>query len=334
MKLVVCHSPNVTNCGITVYGQQLDRAFLTAGGVDLVPFSFREPEKIVLASGPGTVLLVHAEPSFFVKATYDVADVLRRIRMRGAKIVFCCHWFSADFGAQWAPFVDVFVVHRDYPGAGGPRMVEIPLGCQPYTLAANRTSLRARYGLPAESIIVTTIGFLAQWKRLPLILGELLSRLRRRKRRKRIFLQVLTPLPCDGNAGERRRVEKVLAKSDIPSFFSTDFRSDAELMDRVHVSDLGFLFHGEHTGSVSAATKTFVSARTPFVITQSTHASDIRSGVVRVPGFDPGPFADVVNQLIGDPRILGLRQDLEIEYARLSMDVVTAKYLALFRSLL
>lgn len=333
MKLIVCHSPNVTNCGITVYGRQLDRAFLAAGGIDLRPLSFREPEAIVLASGPGTVLLVHAENSFFVNATYDVAAVLRRVRARGTKIVFCCHWFSAEFGARWAPCVDVFVIHRGYPGVDGSRMVEIPLGCQPYTPVADRIALRARYGLPAESIIVTTIGFLARWKCLPRILSELLPRLQ--KKCKRIFLQILTPIPCNGDADEVKQVKKVLAKFDTPHFFSTDFRPDEELLDRVHVSDLGFLFHGEHTGSVSAATKTFVSARTPFVITQSTHVSDIRGGVVRVPDFAPGPFADVVKQLIGDPqRIFGLRQDLKIEYARLLMDVVAAKYIALFKGLL
>ena len=82
----------------------------------------------------------------------------------------------------------------------------------------------------------------------------------------------------------------------------------------------------QNTGSVSAATKQFVSGRTPLVITGSSHASDLQGGVVRVEGFDPADLAEAALSLARDERRrAALREEAEREYARLNMNEVARR---------
>ena len=317
-----------------MYGKQLDAEF-TALGASVQQFTFRQPAEIVRAAeaAPESVLLVHAEPAFF-GSDYGFMDVLDSARENaGAKVVFCCHWFSPAFAERWSPHVDAFVTHREYADLSGScRVVVIPLGCSTYVPSRDRLDMRVKYNLPLDSTIMTTLGFLAKWKRFPVAVNEVMKRLQGTKK---MFLQILTPFPHHGDV-DRQMPEmlRVLSRYATPYYFSTDFRPDTELLDRVYLSDLGFLFHGQDTGSVSAATKTFVSARTPLVVTKSTHASDLSGGVLRVNDLDPASFAEVVVAAATTPSFLnGLRSEMESEYERVNMAAVARQYETLFDDL-
>lgn len=327
--LVTLQSPH-ERCGIAEYGRQLDEA-LSAGG--LVPLALpitAPPDQLLSALGRGTTLLVHFEPGLVSGST---AELLREARGRGARIVFCCHLFEPAILSAWGSLVDRFVVHRPYAGVASDKLVEIPLGCPEYTPPAeDRAALRARLGLPADRLVATTLGFLVRWKRLPETLTALLEQLP-----PSVFLQVLTPPPFRGSAeDEIARVYAVLArhKAHDRVLFSTDFRPAQELLDRVHASDLGFLYHGEDTGSVSAATKSFVSARTPLVATGSSHAADLREGVLRVGSFQHKAFAVEVARVAEDPALRkDLRAGMAREYERLRMTAVARQYAQLLSRL-
>jgi hypothetical protein len=115
---------------------------------------------------------------------------------------------------------------------------------------------------------------------------------------------------------------------------STDFLAERDLLDLVHASDLGFVFHPIHTGSVSAATKQFVSARCPLVVTSSAHASDIDNGILRVNSFEPSDLAKEVRRVAEDSELrVRLTEGMASEYNRLNMNEVATRYLELFEEL-
>jgi hypothetical protein len=325
--VLVCHSPH-ERCGIGEYGRQLDVSLSKMAAV----FSFKLTDQEIAAQGvtSNETVLVHYEPMLIPEG---FVEKLRHLRARGAKVVFCCHWYARDTLSAYSGLVDAFVVHRSCSEPSAPRTVEIPLGCPTYQPSESREALRERLGFQSNDTVITTVGFLVRWKQIPQTLDALLSQTSNH----RIVFQVQTPWHFSNqeSKGEDESVRAILARyPNARVKFSTEFLPEKELLDRVHASDLGFVFHGQNTNSVSAATKQFVSARTPLVITESSHGTDLRGGVVRVPGFDAAIFAREVLRVAEDPaRLDGLRRAMMDEYARINMDAVAGKYLELFRSL-
>lgn len=335
--IVSCHSPH-TRCGVREYGLQLDRAFSDVGA-SVLGLSYHEHQRAIDTAGPGNVLLVHFEPSLF-SGTYF--HVLQQARAKGSKVVFCCHHYDPTLVHGPAANADAIVTHRDPEHIIHHQQSVIPLGCPVYTPREDmRPALRARLGLPEDKIVVTTVGFLAQWKKTPDVIEALLRALP-----PDAFLQVHTPYPFDpGQApAEEARIRQIFGArrggsafsggNSLPYSFSTEFLPDHELLDRVYASDVGFVYHGLHTKSVSAATKAFISGRCPVVVTNSTHASDMKEGIFHVGSFDINHFAQGVAAVAKDTNLrAALRRGAEREYERLNMHVVAKQYIDLFRRL-
>lgn len=324
--MIVVHSSHL-RCGIAEYGRQLDAA-MAGLGAWIEPCTFDSAAGALPGVAPGNVVLIHFEPSL-VPDGFIAA--LRGVKCGGGKIVLCCHHFAlSHFSFEASILIDRFVVHRDY-GVAHPKIVELPLACPSYDPAADRAAVRDRLGLPAGAVVVTTLGFLSQWKRTPDVVDALLARLPRD-----VFLQILQPRPFNGaDAGEEARVRAAVAAhgADRRVLFSMEFRPEVDLLDRVYASDMGFLYHGQNTGSASAAAKQFVSARTPVVLTDANHTADIIGGVLRA-GVGIGEFADACAALAAMPdRRAALRAEAEGEYARLGMNAVAGRYLDLFESI-
>jgi glycosyltransferase involved in cell wall biosynthesis len=308
--LLVCHSAH-ERCGIREYGRQLDASLSRYMPVNA--FSYQN----IRAVPRDTIVLVHYEPSL---TPAGFVDTVRAWKNQGARIVFCCHWYEPEAMRAYEGLVDSFVTHKPHPNT-----TEIHLGCPTYT-PGNRDALRARFGFNPNDVVVTTLGFLSRWKKIPETIEALLAR------NTQLIFCVQTPHPYTGIDSEEEARVRAIATTNVR--FSTKFLPERELLDLVHASDLGFLFHGQHTSSVSAATKQFVSARCPLVVTKSSHNTDLREGVVRVPGFDVSAFAQVVVDVAQDAgRREALRKGMLAEYARLNMDAVAERYLELFEGL-
>lgn len=313
-RVVVLHSP-LERCGIAEYGRQLDVALIGAG-VSPESTTLRD-EAAVARLGGGDVALVHFELAI---VPWGLAAALAAARGRGARVVFVCHYFDEAIAARFDAAVDVFVVHREYVG-DCPKLRVLPLGCPVYEPFESRVYARARLGLPADAVVLSTVGLLSPWKRFPDLARALVAA---RRDRPRVFLQFLTPAVGPQSAAHAAELAQVLGVPDV--YFSTEFRPERDLLDRVYASDLGVLYHAQDTGSVSAATKQFVSARTPLVVTGSSHASDLLGGVVRVDGFDPADLAAAAAALASDAgRLQTLRDEAGREYARLNMNEVARR---------
>lgn len=320
----VCHSDH-ERCGIAEYGRQLDVA-LRARGVQVESSNYRSALKSSIEQN--SLLFVHYEPGLMPMA---FLDTLRKAHRSGSRVIFCCHWFSPELLAgELGSYVDTFIVHRNY-GLRDPRVVEVPLACPVYTPSKSRDELRP---LPSSIKILTTIGFLSGWKRIPELVEAILKQ-PTWSEMKDFHLWIQTPAPFAGDQEKQiPAVNAVLEKYGRTRVtFSTKFLSEQELLDHVYASDIGFIFHGQNTNSASAATKQFVSARTPLITTGSSHSSDVREGVARIATFDVDVFArEMLTIARDDVRMGGLRTGMEREYERLNMDTVAAQYAEIFRS--
>jgi hypothetical protein len=334
VRIVVCHSAH-ERCGIRQYGQQLDRSLSKLA--DVLAFDYSTLDEAMQATREGDCVLFHYEPQLIG----DWALFARRLatlRASGCKTILACHWYSEWVPHEYGQLVDLFVCHRYYEGRTfGQKVVEVPLACPVYEPKTTRAELRAKLGLPApgDALVLTTVGFLTAWKRTPEVVGCLLGQL---PETPRTFVHVQAPWPFDvasaGAQEEEALLRLTMARYEGRMRVSTEFLPEEDLLDLVHASDLGFVFHGRDTDSVSAATKQFVSARTPVVVTNSTHASDIFQGVHRVGGFDPTLFAMEVARVAGDAEERErLRAGMAMEYERINMDTVAKRYVEELRKL-
>jgi len=246
----------------------------------------------------------------------------------------CCHWYDHEYMSQYEDNVDCFVLHRDY-SPKSEKSVFIPLGCPVYRATKENPELRTQFGLPLDATVLTTIGFLTRWKSIPELAMAMLNAIAGHPK---LHVRIHTPWPYDdaGAGAEEASVRAVMNAHGCKNMsFSKEFLPEHEALDLAHASDLGFVFHGFHTRSVSAATKQFVSAGRPLVVTGSSHASDLRMGVVRIGSFDPAEFArEVVSVATNTEAMAGLQRDATHEYDRLNMDVVAKQYVELFEQLL
>jgi glycosyltransferase involved in cell wall biosynthesis len=331
MKITVCHS-HQERCGIREYGSQLDRSLISLGA-HVIPCSYAYLGEVVAKIERDSIFLVHFEPG--LANPWYLTQFLKAARDRGARTVLCCHWYEYEYMRQYDNFVDRYVIHRDY-GPRHPQAVIIPLGCPLYTPVAPQADLRKRFDLPVEATILTTIGFLNRWKAIPDLTRSLLNAI---EAYPNIHVRIHTPWPFDGqNYGsdiEEASTREVIAKHQCKRVsFSTDFLPEEQTLDLVRASDLGFIYHPFHTHSVSAATKQFVSARRPLVVTGSTHSSDLRGGVVRVGTFDAMSLARLtVATATNADALARLQIEIEREYERLNMNTVARQYMALFETL-
>ena len=330
MRVWVTHSTRGERCGIAQYGEQLDRS-LRKLGVEILLRSYDSlPLRKEVAEGD--VLLFHFEPSLVTNQDAFV-QCMRDARALGAKVALCCHWYRHDDTTRYDSLVNRYVLHRTYPDAGSQSVV-IPLGAPLYELPPEeRSALRARLGLPADKIVLTTVGFLSEWKRMPDVVERLADVLP-----SEMVIRVQSPpqFSAVGKAHYQQDVAMRRAAEKWPGrvILSLDFLPERDLTDLVHASDLGFLYHPIDTGSVSAATKQFVSGRTPVVVTGSTHAVDVVRGVRRVGSFEVDVFAKEVVRIAADAGLLEkLRKGIALEYERINMDVVAKKYVEEFQKL-
>lgn len=334
MNVTVCHS-HQERCGVREYGLQLDKSF-QALGCTVRPCTFPTLGGAVNEMSVGDILLVHYEPQLVGSDYGGLAAHLIAAHNRGAKTVFCCHWYE-HVHMQWFTehgFVDALVVHRDY-GATHAQTVMIPLGCPVYESTESRAALRARFGLPERATVLTMIGFLVRWKLIPEIVEAALIAMADHPD---LHLHVHTPWPFNTweAQAETPRIESIIAHypAGARAHFSTEFVPQQTVLDIAHASDLGLVFHPMHTGSVSAGTKPFVSARRPLVVTNSNHASDLLDGAHRVDTFDAGAVAREAVRVATSPELLGeLQAGIVREYGRLNMDAIARRYIEVFEGL-
>lgn len=324
-RILVCHSPFV-QCGVRQYGEQLDRALMLK--VECPSFTFFELDKMLAAGQPGDVALFQFEPGAVGNGRENLWRCIDGLHKKGIRSAFVCHYFDAGVVNDYRN-VDLFVLHREYlpkDQAVGRNFVVIPHGCPIYDALSEtrRNELRAKRKW-AGKIVVTTVGFLSSWKQTSMIVESLLRTIAVAN----VLFVVHGSRPLGTAMPPPDEPKLKLLEKKFPGRlqFTTDFLPEEDLLDLVAASDLGFVYHSVDSGSVSGATKQFVSARTPVVTTSSSHASDLKKGIVRTPSRDATSFCREVARVIGDVALRDrLKKEMEENYAELNWEVTADKY--------
>lgn len=326
LKHLIVYTSSHEQCGVREYARELDDQ-LRELGVNLLETPLNNLTMLREAA-PGQVFLLHVEPSLLGP---DFDNALSSALQRGAYVAVCFHYLDDTLYSRVKNRAHAMVRHRDY-GLHDPRLHEVPLGCPVYEppSGTERQVLRQRFGLPKSAIVVTTVGFLAPWKQIPETALQLLGRLPANA-----HLQLICPSHFSGESGaEAHKLSAIVDMHPTRTIWTSSFIPARELLDRVAASDLGFVYHPVNTGSCSAATKPFVSARCPVVVTSSNHASDIREGAIRTSELDIAGFAETVASVTRNPHSLQhFRAGMQRDYERLNMRRVAEQYLNVFRNI-
>ena len=324
-NLIVYTSPH-EQCGVREYARELDDQ-LQELGVSFTEIPLSDLTSLRNAA-PGQPFLIHVEPSLL---SPDFDNALSLALQRGAYVALCFHYLDDTLYRRLRHRAHAMVRHGDY-GIHDARLHEVPLGCPVYEIPSTerRSELRRQFGLPQQATVITTVGFLSPWKQIPETVMQLVNRLP-----VNTHLQLVCPSHFSGESShETSRLSAIVDSYPMSITWTSRFIPRSELLDRVAVSDLGFVYHPVNTGSRSAATKPFVSARCPVVVTNSNHASDVREGAYRVSSFDIGDFVHTVVSAARSPTMLeSLKAGMQRDYERLNTRRVAEQYLNVFRNI-
>lgn len=317
-------------CGIRQYGEQLDRELMML--VEVPSFTYRELDKLVDRAEDGDVVLFQFEPGIILDR-FGLVQAIERLHKKNVRVAFVCHWFSGELLSDYKD-VDLFILHRDYDisNTSNKKCVVIPHGCPIYEPSlAKRLAVRKQRRWDGK-FVVTTAGFLSSWKKTPEVVSALIAKLQGR-RDVLIHVHGSRPLGAAAETDDEKRMKLLEKRWRGRLSFSQEFLAEEDLLDLIHASDLGFVYHGVNSGSVSGATKQYVSARCPLVITESSHASDMSSGIVRA-AVDLDAFCDAVVSAIADaPLRERLRCELEAIYGTLNWTETARRYVQTLQAL-
>lgn len=281
------------NCGIAAYTQALMESLGNATEQQLVDIlTLRSSEQI-----PDCDLLhVNYETSIF-PPEQQMREIYHAIKRRGTKIVCTFHTIEINTINTMLveKMIDLAVIH--WPASGmqlDPKTIAVlgGIGVPFYQPAAPayREDLRERYGFPLNAKIISTFGFAAVGRGHYEILAELAPFLLSRKD---IHLQLLLSENAFNPVGfqyAHRQIETIMKQYGIERqvHVTKEFLSSLEILHRLWMSDVGFLYLDGEALSSSAAIRHFIAAGLPLVTTTSTHFADVRGGVIKT---EPSTFA-------------------------------------------
>lgn len=287
-------------CGIAVYSLHLRNALRELGVQSEVVDIRQNINAIIGACQNAHVIHIQHEPMF---CSMDVVSKLAQTYPE-IPIVVTMHRIERELAVFLSKYSKKIVVLRNTPaemlGLPTDKLLYEDMGT-PVLPVIPKQKARADLGLPMDSTIISTFGFLAGWKSITPVVKALAPVL---KSNPKYHLQLLTSghfmLIKDSDI-EAETIYKSSEEAGVwPQITHlTSFLSDAEIHARLCASDVGFIFAPIHTGSSSAAARRFVAAGVPLVITESNHFEALTKGVLRTT-FDLGDFVRGICRVADD----------------------------------
>lgn len=317
MKIALISSRS-SRCGIATYTSYLESA-LAAWGAVVRHWASRERGVFDdIRSWGADVLHVQYEQAIMPDDATLAAGV-QKVRNGGAVCLATLHSETAKSAmtAMRSGFERV-LLHRPPRIAGRACVLTMP--CPVYG-AVDRAALRRQYGFETGAFVISTVGFLLPWKMTAEIAGELLPFLRNMPR---ATLQIIASHHFNPEArsyaencsNELRRLSESVGGRIA---HVAGYPSDAEVLDRLALSDLGYTYCPFDTQSSSAAASLFISARCPLIASDSTHYEHLPPSVERVPKGSAPVFASGVTRAAQDPgRLVEMRKALDQEYSEVN----------------
>ncbi len=331
-------STRVHNCGIGSYTRALMASMSEATEqecLDILELGTKFP-----TLPDADLVHLHYEP-----AIWPSDDVVRKAlwdaKMKGAKVVCTYHAVipSVMEDHLQRKLVDVAVVH--WPSRG----LEVRdhklwvlggMGCPHYHAPhmERREDIRRQYGYAAYDKVITTFGFASPGRGHYEVLEQLAPLL---VANPSVKMQLIVPQNFLNEMGKTVVHSNVL---DIAKDYHigpqihliTDFLTDLEVLNRLWLSDVGFLYMPHDTLSSSSAIRFFISASLPIVVTPSSHFEDVRRGLIRTGGFSLVDFSRTIWETLHNaPLLKQLRKETESTYEQFMWTRFGENYLQCYK---
>ena len=133
-----------------------------------------------------------------------------------------------------------------------------------------------------------------------------------------------------------RQIETIVKQYNIAHqvHVTKDFLSSLEILHRLWMSDVGFLYLDGEALSSSAAIRHFIAAGLPLVTTTSTHFADVRGGVIKI-APSAFSFAHAILTLLDDRETCArLHREHEETYSNFVWPKFGEKYLEIYKRVL
>lgn len=338
---IVQVSTRVTNCGIGAYTRSLMAALSDATDQECVDI-LNLPVNGAQVNIPAADLVhFHYEDSIWAEAA--IHSLMLGLKSRGTKSICTYHTINNSVINSHLLHDDVTraLIHWPLPGMVMDDRLQIMggMGCPVFNPPGMERyeDMRARFGFGPYDLIISTFGFASSGRGHFEVLQEMAPLLQQSPL---IKVQILAPGNFLNEPGKKivhSEVKRLAVEYGIERqvILLGEYLSDLEVLNRLWVSTVGYLYMPVHTASSSSAARFFVSARLPLVVTSSTHFADLRRGVLRVQGFSLPDFVLAIRELLGDPaKRTRLSNEHVITYEQFNWPRFAEHYLAAYKRVL
>jgi hypothetical protein len=320
-------------CGIAEYTQSVNNELNNRQGIysEIYPCSLMRHHIFI----PKIKNLDDAELSFIEK--FDVFCVnthgycpsiliklLEELKLKNKFIVAICHEVGQDFD-DLLNVADIAIIHREMQGnfiLSDHKLKKIQIFSLP-TLDFKPNSLenilRRKYGFTDNDFILSTTGFLVEWKKIDEFLTNLIPLI---KKYKNLKIQLLNARHLGTPQSLIDKINHIINSNQINNqvFFDTSFKELNEIHERLFCSNLGFLYGNISKGSEyigvyggsSASLKTLITSKLPSVLLNMHHYDDSNQGMVLCNSVDE--MICQIDLLINDNSLLSaLREKINID---------------------
>jgi hypothetical protein len=332
MKIAM-YSSKRDRCGISTYTSHLADA-LTALGHEVQYFSSQPPYESrfqeILAWKPDVFHFQHE--TSIMPGGGEVARFSAMLRQNGSKVFITLHTESLEnvnIGRSAGPII----LHRTSQHA--PDAHVLPMPCTNAPSLPEKIAARRHFGFPDSALVISTVGFMIPWKDHPKILGMLIPWIRSRPD---VHLQLIASAHFNSDLQGyahlcQQQIVQLAAGAAITDrvHHIDSYPSDQELVNRLSMSDLGYVWCPFDTGSASAAGSQFISAKCPLVATDSSHYATLGDGVVRARKESMAEFVELIQKTAEDHGLRDrLRSNHDAVYAARNYTETARKHLTIY----
>lgn len=330
---IALYSSKRSRCGIATYTSYLEVA-LRKLGADVQHWGSSElPRETFSEINSWNPEIFHAQHEPSIMPSNDVLARFTNDRAgHGRKNILTLHTETpSSVGLSYRSGIQAVIIHRL------PKLLKnahvLPMPCPVQERLIQRNSLLRRYGFPDDAFIVSTVGFMLPWKMTVEVVDHLLPWLRSRQN---VHIQVIASQHFSpGAADYMKKCSKSLSALsnavDGRIRHVSHYPSDQEVLERLLLSDLGYVYCPIDTSSASAAASLFVSARCPLVTSASTHYDHLMCHAVRAPKENVELFAKAIVDAAQDQDLLlRLREYNEFLYAETNYLECARKHMGIY----
>lgn len=326
-----------SNCGIGQYTQALMKSMSEATEQEIV--DILEVGKSITEFPKCELLHLHYEGAIW-PLDDTIKQMIMKARYRGTKVICTYHAIQPEAIAYHVQnkMVDLAVVHwpilnmkfdsKKVWVLGG-------MGCPVYNppRIEKRDDYREEYGFRTTDKVISTFGFAARGRGHTEVLEKLAPMMKGEPGMK---MQLILPenfLNKEGFDGVHLDLRTLAKDYGIENqvVVISHFLSDVEILNRLWMSDVGYLYIENDTLSTSSAARFFISARLPLVISPSSHFEDMRRGVVRSSFFLPEFAQDIWDMAHNNEKLNKLRVEQEGAYRQFNWPRFGESYFAAYK---